>query len=884
MGRFYKTASATPLDYMDRLNVPLMEKVIDTNDQYIDQSLNQTTQLTNLADTFPYLDVDQDRAKEITDQYNKKIDDITATIRSDPANWRSQSDSIQDVGKDLLNNYKTGEISKIASNYGKYKEVSDYIDKQNDEYTKTGKGISADRGAKYKQMFLSNFLRANPKGTSYDSKTGDYNSFEAYNPMSNIDIRKALSDQMDKLKADGEIRITDQLTGSGEYFNKETNKYESITPERILRIATDRLNDPQIMDYLRQDTQAGIINGVYDTNTRSPNYGRFINPYTYNGVPLSSADQTVIYGMRKHIDATKNTNLKQQYQQQLDAYTKQLSDRKQLNWNDNSYLSPILRGIVDQYSSSKIDTENSLRANPIWSTKFVQSQTNNRDAANIKSKEDMQEKLFTQQKALQDDKLKATNTLATLKANIKLGKGKVVAGMPTTPVADSNSIIGKHFTAPFYYLTNDKTKLTSSLNDEISTYDYNNTQLEKTVADMQKDSPDSKLLLTNAQNQLANNKARLASLQARREDAINYAIDKWKAKGDNAEIQYMSDMPSQEKDLRSYISGDSKKTYDNANTEFSKVDVVKKQMDVSSPDYKKFISTTYLPAKAAKDKAAAAYLGGQQIFNSEIKQYSDERLEKAARETTNNANVVSVTQPQSDQLVKMINGFPSNYKIIDDRGKETNLSFEHGTATTDPSKFKINGVSATTGLGEKQLDIMATINGKDVIITPNDGGTTNSYLSDEFRKSKDKDVNNIGRILSSPTAATISDMMTEMRMNNATPLNTKDAWVYRTIVNPSSPSSVIDIRMRNVSTGGDSHAKPKWELQFKTNNSKLIAASGMKNITSKLIQDQSKNKEHPMISVDGKTLTGYVPLSSSKSANGEYQNLEDILSIFPADQ
>ena len=90
------------------------------------------------------------------------------------------------MGKDLRENYRTGEISKIAGNYSQYKGVSDYIDKQMEAYNKDGKGISADRAKAYKQHFLKNFA-----GTQYDASTGQYNMMQAFNPMANIDIRKS---------------------------------------------------------------------------------------------------------------------------------------------------------------------------------------------------------------------------------------------------------------------------------------------------------------------------------------------------------------------------------------------------------------------------------------------------------------------------------------------------------------------------------------------------------------------------------------------------------------------------------------------------------------------------------------------------------------------
>jgi hypothetical protein len=54
MGRGYRTASASPLDYMYSINTPLMEKAITANDQAITGSLNASDKLSQLAN-YTYL-------------------------------------------------------------------------------------------------------------------------------------------------------------------------------------------------------------------------------------------------------------------------------------------------------------------------------------------------------------------------------------------------------------------------------------------------------------------------------------------------------------------------------------------------------------------------------------------------------------------------------------------------------------------------------------------------------------------------------------------------------------------------------------------------------------------------------------------------------------
>lgn len=892
MARYYRTASANPLDYMYRINAPLMERVIEANDAAITGNLNQLGQLENAAVTFPFLEADQQRAKQISDTYSKKIDDITAMIKADPANWRKQVDPMRNLTRDIQRDFRTGEVSKIVENYGKYKKTSDYIDEQLKGYNKDGKGISGDRAKAYKQHFLQNFT-----GTGYNKDTGDYTSINVFDPMGNIDVRKTLSDELDKMKADGLVKITDEITGSGEYFNKTTQKWEGITPEKILRIVTDRLNNPQLMDYLKQDTMVGLISGVFDTNPNSANYGSFINPYSYDKVALTANEQSMINKMQKQIDATKSTATKEAMQSQLDTYKKQLGDRTQLNWNKNSYLAPIMRGIVDQYSYNKTEEGSDLTANSVWTTKFSQQQANNRNNANIASRERMQDKAFENAKVLIDKRLEADKAIKTFEWENKPDpkkpgtggtgkKGSTKIPDMTKPKTDSNSVVGQFYTTPFFWQTEDKDKMVTSLNDEIMITKRNVDQLTKSLAEMKKTSPDSKVLIANLENQISSTKTRLATQEAQRSNAIDYAISQWKAKGTQQRKSGITrlfgvDNPedydeNKENMVRSYISGSAKERYDQLNSDFQKLEAQKNTAgNNADPNW---VKNSYLPAKRKRDEAYNLYTSGQRIFNNEVKGLANDKLYKGASETTNRNDVIETTDTQDAIIRKLVTMSPSNYKIVGSDGKETNLSFEHGTAPTDPSKFRIKGASSTTGLGDKSVEILANINGKDVIIIPkDDGNKLSGYLSNEFTKSKDAKISNIGRILSNPTSGTIADMLTEMRMNTGTTPGSQDAWVYKTIQNPANPSEVIRVRSRSISTGG---GDPKWEFQVETNDENLYYQSQWKNRVPGVTRTSVRGVDYD---VDDKgTLKGFVPLISTRSTNGIYHNLEDILSIFPS--
>lgn len=375
MGRFYKTDSATPLDYMYSINTPLMESAVLANDQAITNNLGAADQLGQLAH-YNYLQGDEQDAKAITNNYMKQINNVSEAIRQDPANWRKQLEPIRNIKKTLQEDYTTGTISKQIANYNKRKADFDAIDKQVELYHKSGgtKGVDPQRAALKKLYLDSQFDK-----TEYDPATGKYNIYKGGSIMDNIDVRKRLSDGFDKLKADGVIRVNEGVDGSqGEYFNKVTNKWEGLTQDKLLNLVTDRLKgDNQLWNYLREDSQIGNIKGVYDDK------GQVINPYNNSLIKRSPEEDAKVQLIQSKIDKAKDPIVKKQLQDQLNNFTNQLDSRTKVNWNGDSYLAPILRGIVNQYAYNKSDIENDLSNNSAWNTRFTQANENSRQTKSL---------------------------------------------------------------------------------------------------------------------------------------------------------------------------------------------------------------------------------------------------------------------------------------------------------------------------------------------------------------------------------------------------------------------------------------------------------------------------------------------------------------------
>lgn len=435
MGRFYKTTSDTPIDYMYRDNIPLMAKVIDSNDQAITGELNDNAQAKALAN-FNYLPQDQDAATKIQQSLEGQADTIASNIQSDPANWRKQLQPLRQFRQQLMDNYTNGPISKYVSNYNAAKASNDAIDKQVNLYNTSGgkKGVSQNRALLAKQYASSQFT-----GTNYDSSTKGFNAYKGIGVMDDIDITKRLSEGLEKMKADGEIKVGDDLTQGGQYFNKQTSKWEGVTPDKILSIVSDRLqSDPQLMDYFRQNTQIGYSKNIFDSE------GKFIAPFSYTPVDLSSDEQRQIDSYKDKLAKLPNGAKKIQLQATLDQQANKLGNRRQLQWNDgsngrpNSELSPIMQGIVRQFSYSKSESGNDLKNNSLYNARFTAGQEYTRQTRALRQADNH----FNETQKNLNDRFKERLDWDKYKFDNSQAKGTLNKGKTPAPVETGVSRLG----------------------------------------------------------------------------------------------------------------------------------------------------------------------------------------------------------------------------------------------------------------------------------------------------------------------------------------------------------------------------------------------------------------------------------------------------------
>lgn len=434
MGRYYRTSSATPLDYMYKANAPLMEKVVEANDQFIDQNLAGLSQLGQLANYNHLLGDDED-AQKIIGGYRTKVDDLAKSIQKDPANWRKHLDPIRDLSRSLQTDYESGPISKQIYNYTQRKTAFDNLDKQVELYHTSGgtKGVNPADAVKYKQHWDSKFDK-----TGFNPSTGTYNVYKGGAAMDDINVEKVLAEGIDKMKASGSEIKQDEKNGM--YLEKTTRGWEAVSPERILAAMRGNLT-PQVLQFLKERTEIGAISGVYKTNPDGTS--DLIEPYEYKPIGMTPEESQRMKASKLAIDATKDPAKRKQLQESFDAQNEALLNRKKLEWNNGSYLGRTMQGIIAKNAWSKEKVYNELRPDGVSTTIFNANQAWGRQTRQLEQSKAIADQNDKRTRELNADNLKERarqfderqkNPTGT-KAAANKNKDKLVVAPPETTVS-----------------------------------------------------------------------------------------------------------------------------------------------------------------------------------------------------------------------------------------------------------------------------------------------------------------------------------------------------------------------------------------------------------------------------------------------------------------
>lgn len=142
MARFYQTSQ--PEFVQDIIYQPpwqLMQQVLATKQQGYDNAVASTELFKNMLDV-KHLGFENDRAKEIKDYWNTQIDDVTTQLRANPNDYNKLMPVIRDLGRQLEQDRKDGNIAKLEGRYNSWQQwQKDNIDLLNGN---SKEGIQAD--------------------------------------------------------------------------------------------------------------------------------------------------------------------------------------------------------------------------------------------------------------------------------------------------------------------------------------------------------------------------------------------------------------------------------------------------------------------------------------------------------------------------------------------------------------------------------------------------------------------------------------------------------------------------------------------------------------------------------------------------------------------
>lgn len=440
MARHYRTSSSRPIDYISRVNLPLMEKAVSFEESLIDDTLKTTGLVGSTANAFEFAPHDAEDAARIMQYYTQQTEDISKSILEDPVNWRKHLPKIRDLSKTLMEDMKTGEISKISQNYKSLKDNLSYIEEREKEYLKSGKGLSPEDARAAKAYIMKNF-----KGTKYDKNTKTFNMFKEFKPMDTMDISSVLGEGLDKLKASSYDFTQDHITPDGKYFNTITQSYEAVTPERIVSIVLSKLQDPRIQNYLLERQQIlGIPGNNYFTKDEQGNIS-LIPPVVSTKRDYTEKELNYKIDLEKQLKEAPTEEAKEVIRQKLRDLESSTVD---ISYNLKTPLGGILKDLVDRNSYEKKKAEQKIRVNSIYTTKMTIDAANARHAETLANnlerdrlRREHEKEMFDKETArrLEEAKLKLQNSTSPKPGTTGVDKKTepISSILPKTPIVSN---------------------------------------------------------------------------------------------------------------------------------------------------------------------------------------------------------------------------------------------------------------------------------------------------------------------------------------------------------------------------------------------------------------------------------------------------------------
>lgn len=247
MGRFYKTAQPDFIDnFIYQPPWQLMNQVMATKQQDYNNAMQSTDLIRNMLD-IKHLSFEDNRAKELKEYYNGKIDELTTQLAKNPNEYNKVMPVIKNLARELDTDRKEGNISKIEGRYNWLQQ------KQKDN----AEVLKADPEA-YNRMLNYEYSDLVKRATNDITASGGSEKYVSKPDMNSKELR----DLFEKFKADK----WEQMSKDGRWI---TSTKEAKEQEIQDAFWNEYSSNPLVKEYTRQGTLTKAA-GFYDENTGKP--------------------------------------------------------------------------------------------------------------------------------------------------------------------------------------------------------------------------------------------------------------------------------------------------------------------------------------------------------------------------------------------------------------------------------------------------------------------------------------------------------------------------------------------------------------------------------------------------------------------------------------
>lgn len=343
MGRFYRTAQPVYLPNLAyQAPIELMLNRIQQDNQVRQVAEQKAQELSVLNQSHKYYDdpdnIEKERLAKIQSYYDNKINDQVNQIYNS-TDYSKLKLNQSDISTDLLNNMRTGELSKIASRYAAWENLmNDYKE------ASVKDRVTADYVLQYELGQLNNAVK---------------NNYDKYSPNKIItkpQLQKELTDMVKSMQANKQFQLSNGYIINTEYLDQN----------RLYQLALNELQSrPEYSTYVQQGIRVGMP-GIVDDK------GNLIQPYGYFDKNSNSLSQEEYVNILKDVDkyaeilnSSKST-----------AEEKEIAQNKLQEINNQGYYQGLNNKWLFYNDINKLGAfaynQQDIKSDPVWLQKDSQ--------------------------------------------------------------------------------------------------------------------------------------------------------------------------------------------------------------------------------------------------------------------------------------------------------------------------------------------------------------------------------------------------------------------------------------------------------------------------------------------------------------------------------